>query len=142
MSRLIQRASANIRKRNERIEEFIAIVQAGSIHGYSAEQAERKKRFLFLGKCVAQGIAQKMGWAPGSFEIIVNPAGPAVSGDIHLYGPDCCVFLEPFFGMNPMLMYRATTGVKDYTGGTNRWCHYETLRGDMKELIERLKFAH
>lgn len=61
-----------------------AYCAGGSINGYSDEGQRRKETFLRAARALLKQTGQRLalsGWSEG--EVYTNPAGPAVSGDVH-----------------------------------------------------------
>ena len=87
---------------------------------------EAKAKFLRDGKRVLRTIAKKLDLRPGSFDIRINPAGPAVSGEAILHSDQLYIMLsQSLDGAN--FMFRSVRGRKDYTGGNNHWMPWDKL---------------
>jgi hypothetical protein len=111
---------------------YVAMAKGTPITGYNGCEVEpgtcRKADWLKAGAGIARGLAKALGLPPGSFDVRTNPAGPAVSGDVHLHGEWVYVSLSqtalgPDFGF----MWRLCRGRKDYAGGPNRWAGWDEL---------------
>jgi hypothetical protein len=73
-------------------------------------------------------IAKELALPKQSFDIRVNLAGPAVSGDITLHSDTLYVqFSQSCIARSHGFYYRSCKGRKDYMGGTNRWMQWEKL---------------
>jgi hypothetical protein len=88
----------------------------------------RKADWLQAGARIARELAKALGLQPGSFDVRTNPAGQAVSGDVHLHGEWAYVSLSqtclgPDFGF----MWRLCRGRKDYAGHANQWAKWDEL---------------
>lgn len=117
------------------IDEFLSLATSDGLDAYTEDGAVRKRRFLEVGRIVARLIAGKLGFAPGQYQINVNPGGIAVCGDIHLYSDWIYISLEPSLAQHERFMYRACRprgedGRWDYGGAHshNLWMPYELLR--------------
>lgn len=119
--------------------QFIRQVTSGTIQGYSVVEAEIKRDWLNTGKRILRALAKDLGLQPGSYDIRINPAGLACSGDVHLHGEWIYVDLSqtalgPDFGF----MWRGCSGRKDYTGHQNQWSKWDTLL-NLKELADKMR---
>lgn len=111
-----------------KITRLVRIVTSTHINGYSDEAAMQKEEFISLCRSYLRMIANKMGLPAGSYDIRVNRAGVAVSGDVHLHTDTLYVaFEQSCLGNDFGFMYRSCKGRKDYTGGQNRWMRWENL---------------
>lgn len=112
---------------------FVDTVKNTRIDGYQGEIPDSdypcgsvKTRWLSTGRSILKQLAKALNLPPGSYEVRVNKAGPAVSGDIHLHGEWIYVSLtQGFNGGN--FMWRYCDGMKDYTGRANHWAQWEQL---------------
>lgn len=125
--------------------QYVNLVMSTPITGYDDYESglnsspSLKEEWLKAGRSIAKKLAKELGLAKGEFEVRVNRAGVAVSGDVHLHGSWIYVSLEQGccsrdFGF----MYRSCKGMKDYTGGCNRWAKWDELL-DLKTLAEKMK---
>ena len=126
-------------------EAYIAMAKGLPIDGHydyendSDENGLRKAEWLKTGVNIARELAKALGLPPGSFDVRTNPAGPAVSGDVHLHGEWVYVSLEqtclgPAFGF----MWRLCRGRKDYTGCGNQWAGWDELL-DLPRLAAKMR---
>lgn len=91
-------------------------------------QNEGKNEFHKWGKSVCRMIAKQLQLSNKSFEIRSNKGGDAVLGEITLHGERIYIQLCVVdFGQNKKFMYRSCNGIKDYTGGINRWMRWDRL---------------
>jgi len=125
--------------------QYIRMAKGSPITGYpdyetgSEAQSERKMSWLRAGKKLCKQLAKELGLADGTYDIRVNPAGPACSGDVHLHSSKVYIALEqtclgPDFGF----MYRECTSRHDFTGKQNRWAKWESLL-NLPELAKKIK---
>ena len=106
--------------------QFIQTVASQDINGYSDAAQAIKSDWLKTGRSICCKLAKALGLERGSFDVRVNPAGIAVSGDIHLHGEFVYVTLEQS-SMGNMFYWRFCAGRKDYCGKQNRWESFEVL---------------
>ena len=100
--------------------EFIAHANNGSVTGANKERWHR------LGRGLARTLAEKMGLEDVS--ICSCKGGPAVTGEIILHADWIYIqFGITCFGGETQFMYRTCEGMKDYTGGMNRWMSFDSL---------------
>ena len=107
----------------------------------SDRNERRKANWLRTGARIARELAKALGLPPRSFDVRTNPAGPAVSGDVHLHGEWIYFSLEqsclgPDFGF----MWRLCRGRKDYTGRGNQWASWDELL-DLPRLAAKMLAA-
>lgn len=127
---------------NVNAKQFVSLVQTSPIEGYLTEQSNQKKDWLKSGKAILKKLAKELELPDSSYDIRVNPAGPAVSGDIILHGEWLYVHLSQYACDCSNFMWRTCKGRKDYTGGANRWEQWEKLL-DLPELattMNKLRF--
>lgn len=100
-----------------------------------AGDAALKSEFLRVGKQMAIRLAAAMGLNEDGYDVRVNKAGIAVSGEVTLHTDRHYVQ----FGQSVpgSFMVRSCKGRKDYTGGRNHWVRWEELRdvGKVAEFI-------
>lgn len=100
-----------------------------------AGDADLKAEFLRMGKQMAIRLAVAMGLNEDGYDVRVNKAGPAVSGEVTLHTDRHYVQ----FGQSVpgSFMVRSCKGRKDYTGGRNHWVKWEDLRdvGRVAEFV-------
>lgn len=113
------------------IERFIQIAQTPVAYNETA-----KKEFLRLGKQVAVNLAQQLGLDKKDYDVRVNKAGIAVSGEVTLHTDRRYIQLGQFCGANDRgFLVRTCKGRKDYVGGQNYYVKWESLR-DMGNVCE------
>jgi hypothetical protein len=105
----------------------------------SDRNERRKSDWLRAGARIARNLARALGLPRGSFDVRINPGGPAVGGDVILHGERLYVSLSqtalgPDFGF----MWRTCRGRKDFAGGPNRWSAWDDLL-DLPRLAERMR---
>jgi hypothetical protein len=101
---------------------------------------EAKDQFLKMSKKLAAITAQELGLEKGSYDIRVNKAGIAVSGEVTLHSDNLYVqFGQSSMPGNGRFLCRSCKGRKDYTGGSNQWYKFEDLR-DFGKFINFLKW--
>jgi|688.fasta_scaffold269969_6 hypothetical protein len=101
---------------------------------------EAKEQFLKMSKKLAAITAQELGLEKGSYDIRVNKAGVAVSGEVTLHSDNLYVqFGQSSMPGNGRFLCRSCKGRKDYTGGSNQWYKFEDLR-DFGKFINFLKW--
>ena len=112
------------------INNYIAVARTPA--GYNPEA---KKLFLTMSKRLANITAESLRLQDGSYDIRVNKAGVAVSGEVTLHGENIYVqFGQSMVGGNSGFLCRTCKGRKDYTGGRNHWYKWEDL-GDFGNFI-------
>ena len=116
------------------------------LNGYSDYYAKQKNAYLSTGRSVLRAIANHLQLA--IFDVRINRAGSAVSGDITLMGmldDGLGIYIhmsEPHlmrFGGPPQFYFRTITHMKDYTGGANQWMSYEDLAVDLGAACKKLE---
>lgn len=127
------------------IQWFINTVKTSRIDGYAGDVPPSdepcgsvKTKWLSIGRSLMKQLAKALNLPAGSFEVRVNKAGPAVSGDIHLHGEWIYVALEQGFNANEHFMWRYCDGQHDYTGRANQWARWEDLL-DLPALAARMQ---
>ena len=117
------------------IQAFINKAKDAPIQGYEGDEAKAKSAWLRAGRCILKDLAKELHLEDGTYEIRINPAGPAVSGDVHLHGEWIYVDLsQTFLGPDMGFMWRYCDGKRDYSGRANQWAKWE-------ELLDLLRFA-
>lgn len=105
--------------------QFINLAKGQHINAYTKEGHTRKVTFARLGKKVARAIAEILKLQ--NYEVHYNPGGIAVCGDVTLHAEGLYVNLEQSLTIRKEFYYRSCTGLKDYTGGVNRWMEWDEL---------------
>ncbi len=92
---------------------------------------------------VLMKLAAQLGYTRGQYDLKSNRGGPAVSGEVTLRADKFYICFGQFYGACAgMFMWRTCKGLKDKTGGHNRWVHYSKLKNlvslaeDIKSIIE------
>ena len=106
--------------------------------------ATEKRRFRTIGLGAMKQLAKDLGMR--EFRVDFNPGGPAVSGDVHLYGMfNNKIGLNMFFSKDPWghthfgdITYRTIKHMKDYTGGRNQWMHSSEFNNP-DDVISKLR---
>lgn len=88
---------------------------------------EEKAIFLSQSRTVAMMIAGALGLNEGQYDVHVNKAGIACSGEVYLHSDTLYICFEQSCVDGGKFMYRSCKGRKDYTGGANRWMHWADL---------------
>jgi hypothetical protein len=91
---------------------------------------------------VLREVAQDLGLQ--EFEVRSCKGGPAVYGEVILHAPNLYVQIcgdSCVYGSDLQVLYRSCTGMKDYTGGRNRWMKLATLVGDRQTALPLLRSA-
>ena len=114
--------------------EYIRMAEGSPIQGYpdyetgSEYQCERKMDWLKTGKRILKQLAKELGLPDGSYDIRINAAGPAVSGEATLHGEWIYVDLgQSCMGKDFGFMWRTCKGRKDFRGGMNQWSKWDSL---------------
>jgi hypothetical protein len=97
---------------------------------------EAKEQFLKMSRKLAAITAQELGLEKGSYDIRVNKAGIAVSGEVTLHGEN--LYVQFGQGCFSGFLCRSCKGRKDYTGGQNHFYRFEDL-SDFGRFINFLK---
>lgn len=97
-----------------------------------------KEEFLRMSRKLASMTAQELGLEKGSYDIRVNKAGPAVSGEVTLHGEE--IYVQFGQGIFNGFLCRSCKGRKDYVGGQNHFYRFEDLEdfGGFIEFLRRL----
>lgn len=116
------------------VEKYISVARKPIAYDESA-----KKDFLRMGRQLAIIMASRMGLNEDQYDVRVNKAGPAVSGEVVLHTEDHYVFLGQFSGiLEPGFLVRSCKGRNDYTGGRNHFVKWEDLR-DLDKVVRFIK---
>ena len=93
------------------------------------EMSPSKARFHRQYKRLLKTVAEKMGMAPGTYDIRSMKGGPAVMGEVVLHGDHIYVMVigDKLKRDEPAVMYRTVQGRRDYTGGQNHWMQSSLL---------------
>lgn len=95
-----------------------------------------KREFLRMSEQVAIMLAARMGLNEDQYDVRVNKAGPAVSGEVTLHTENHYVYISQFSGiLEKGFLVRTCKGRKDYTGGRNHYVNWSSLR-DMGKVAE------
>jgi hypothetical protein len=97
---------------------------------------EAKEQFLKMSRKLAAITAQELGLEKGSYDIRVNKAGIAVSGEVTLHGES--IYVQFGQGCFNGFLCRSCKGRKDYVGGVNNFYKFEDLR-DFGRFINFLR---
>jgi hypothetical protein len=97
---------------------------------------EAKEQFLKMSRKLAAITAQELGLEKGSYDIRVNKAGIAVSGEVTLHGEN--IYVQFGQGCFNGFLCRSCKGRKDYVGGQNNFYKFEDLR-DFGRFINFLR---
>lgn len=119
-------------------EQFVRNANYKAITGYGDESIS-KEDWLKAGRSVLKQLVKALGLPDGSYEIRINRAGPAVSGDIILHGQWLYVNLSQTAMSNTGFYWRLCNGRKDYTGGVNQWESWNSLL-DLHTLADKMAF--
>jgi hypothetical protein len=106
-----------------------------SINAYTESAAVFKKMFHKDAKHFLKQLASALALTPGSYEIRVNAAGVAVSGEVTLHHDRLYVQLsESCTSPGVSILYRSCKGREDYCGGANQFVSIrELLDADRQE---------
>ena len=120
--------------------EFVALVTDGQVIdgfgkrcekcGQPTEEGDgRKDKFLKLGRAVMKDLAKLLGLGPK--DVNVNPAGPALSGDVYIFSPHWYVSFSVWKDRSGFFVrYGGVNGI----GAFSPW---EELL-DLPKVVERL----
>ena len=106
---------------------FVNASKTTRIQGYDEAQAEMKESWLKAGHMILRILAKHLELPKGSYDIRINRAGPAVSGEVTLHGTDIYVCLEQGACGGDSFYWRTCNGRQDFTGRQNRWQKWESL---------------
>jgi len=95
---------------------------------------EAKSEFLRTGKQMAIRLAAGLGLNEDQYDVRVNKAGIAVSGDVVLHTDTHYVCLSQS-GSDRGFLVRSCKGRRDFTGGCNHFVKWESLR-DLDRVCE------
>ena len=112
------------------VERFIQVAQTPVAYDEAA-----KKEFLRLGRQMAVSLAHQLGLCEDDYEVRVNKAGIAVSGEVTLHTDSRYVQFGQSCVSNGGFLVRTCKSRKDYTGGQNHYVKWESLR-DMGRVCE------
>jgi hypothetical protein len=109
--------------------------------GFDTYDYEAKQRWHNLARQVLRYYAKRLDLAPGSYDIRSNKAGPACSGEVTLHAEKVYFQLSADNATRTWgFLYRHCDGLKDYTGGANRWMKPELL-ADERAVYQLLQEA-
>jgi hypothetical protein len=104
-------------------------------HKGVAYDERAKKLFLSDGRKALRALADALGLPGDDYEIRVNRAGPAVSGEVILHASNIYVELSlGCMGRDREVMFRKVAHRRDYVGDRNHW-------GSVRELLTPIRFA-
>jgi hypothetical protein len=87
-----------------------------------------KKLFLSDGRKALRALADALGLPDDDYEIRVNRAGPAVSGEVILHASNIYVELSlGCMGRGREVMFRKVAHRRDYVGDRNHWASVQEL---------------
>jgi hypothetical protein len=86
-------------------------------------------------------LADALSLPPGSFNLLSNKGGIAVSGEITLHADHLYVQAsQPATGSDTGILFRTCKGRKDYVGGPNNFASLDLLN-EPEELARRIREA-
>ncbi len=102
-----------------------------------------KEIFLRETQRLAQHLAVALELADGSYDVRVNRAGIACSGEIvlhaeHLY---VCLGAEIDFGQGRAFMFRGCRSRRDFVGLGNQWARWTELATDLPRVLAAMQAA-
>lgn len=114
------------------------------LRNYDYMNQSNKEEFHKLSKQFLRKVAKDLDL--GQFAVRSNKAGPAVSGEVYLMGMfsegnGIFIVISGDNGASYMkspIMYRSITGMKDHTGGHNRWLKHDQME-DYDNVIDFFK---
>lgn len=113
------------------VEKFIQVAQTPVAYNDTA-----KREFLRLGQHMAVNLAQQLGLDKKDYDVRVNKAGIAVSGEVTLHTDCRYIQFGQFCGATDLgFLVRTCKGRKDYVGGQNHYVKWNGLK-DMGSLCE------
>jgi hypothetical protein len=150
-------ATAYMQKKATAYADFVNL-DCRELNEYSDYGAKAKKRFLNEGRSILRILAQELGLS--KYEVKINKAGIAVSGDVTLIGvwddgdnsrgiyislsePAMYVGHPFIFGReyDPdecVFMYKSVQHMKDWSGGRNQWTGFNDFK-DLTALSKKLE---
>jgi hypothetical protein len=118
---------------NKNVRELAAVATRCSRIGPGGGKAE----FHQYGRRVLKHILSLLG-VEG--EVRSNKGGPAVVGEVILHTDRVYVRLCTSLSIDkPQFCYRSCQGMKDYSGGGNRWYTFEQLAADPDAFVRTLR---
>jgi len=107
---------------------FVQLVENNYIQGYSEQEFALKEEWLKTGRRILKQLAKELNLPKDSYEVRINRAGVAVSGDIVLHGEWVYVVLSQSSASRTLgFCWRFCKGRKDYTGDRNQWASWQEL---------------
>lgn len=102
-----------------------------------------KEIFLRETQRLARHLANELELAEGSFDVRVNRAGIACSGDVTLHSQHLYVSLgaETDFGQGRVFMFRGCRSRRDYVGLGNQWARWVELATDFPRVLAAMQSA-
>lgn len=108
--------------------QFIETAVDTIINGYSECSNNLKEDWLKTGRKILKELAKELNLPEGSYDVSINRAGPAVSGDVILHSEKLYVdFSQTCLGPSFGFLWRKCNGRKDNSGGPNQWMKWEKL---------------
>ena len=104
-----------------------------------------KDKFHRTGKAFLKAYAkQVLNLEPESYDVRSCEGGDAVLGEVTLHSDNIYIQLcDPSFDPTKNVLFRKCTSRKDYTGGSNHWCHiFELLNFNPLERLGATFFAY
>lgn len=119
-----------------RLARFVATAQL-AYHGSNKEIFLRETQHL------ARHLARELDLADGSYDVRVNRAGIACSGEVilhaeHLY---VCLGAETDFGQGRAFMFRGCRSRRDFVGLGNQWAQWAELATDFPRVLAAMQSA-
>lgn len=93
--------------------------------GFDGYGEGRKEDFHREAASFFRRLARALELEEGSWEVRSNKAGPAVSGEVTFHHREA--YLQ--VGGDHNVLYRLCAGLRDYSGGPNRWARKADLEG-------------
>jgi hypothetical protein len=119
------------RRKSFNVEKFIKIATTSVAYDDQA-----KREFLRMGEQVAIMLASRMGLNEDQYDVRVNKAGVAVSGEVTLHTDTHYLQIAQSTGfLEKGFLVRACKGRKDYVGSRNYFVKWTDLR-DMDKVCE------
>lgn len=119
-----------------RLARFVATAQL-AYHG------SNKEIFLRETQRLARHLARELALADGTFDVRVNRAGIACSGEVvlhaeHLY---VCLGAEIDFGQGRVFMFRGCRSRRDFVGLGHQWAQWAELATNFPRVLAAMQSA-
>ena len=104
-----------------------------------------KDKFHMNGrKFLKQYATEVLKLIPGTYDVRSCHGGDAVLGEVTLHADNVYIQIcQPCFDRTKNVMFRTCKGRKDYTGGSNNWCHlFELINFNACDRLHVPFFAH